>query len=445
MPAIKVTRDYFSGTSKLFGTGGLGEVIRGLAVDHARIKLEIAAIGDLTDNTTGVAALSVVDQVLPTAVFDASAAGGATRTEFNTAIGKFEDAGKVLVNAFNDARARLGLPLLSAASGAEAAADTIPAQDKSVNTTSGATSLNYTAGRTAMQKAKDNLHRLVRGLNDIRVAVGHEKLATALSGSLPSDYALVTIADAAADADGATAISKAVADTFLDSLADNLATIAASWNDAMFQTGLSDLTDSSGGTPAAGLAVNTIPALAAGAATTSSPKAGFDTRLGVIEGNLSDLCARMNLLRARYGLAKYTDSTGVTPDTTLAAQNAALAAVDGSTGTDAVDGATARTRMQTIHNALSSLAVGINELCGFFGIDELTDALVGSTLSTTIANIAATGTGVGQDVTPDATLLDSAVDTWLTTCAHNVATLATKLNAMTGVGSPNQPLGVVAA
>jgi hypothetical protein len=454
---VKVTKSFFSGLSKVFAADdGLSRVVRELSADLARLKLQqlatAAEITDFTDSSTGTAAATFADMVQPVAAFDATSANGATRTDFNTAVDTVENAMAVLADGLNRARARVGFNAMSAP-GTITTAFTVPAVTKSVNTTNGATSLDYSDGVLKMLIVKRNMKHLVGAWNELRVAMGFTPIADAIN--IPTGYtaslALAAVANAAASATGASAISKAVADTFLTKCADNIATMAAQWN-LIFASGggLADLTDSTGGTASTTvLAANTIPSAAAGAATTSAPKAGFDTELVVIEANQADIMNRMNALRAGFGMSVYTNSTGVTPDTTLAAMGVALTAVDGSSGTSAVDQATARARMQTIQNNFASLCVGINELADLYGWTQITNQIVGSVASTTIADIAATGTGVGG-ATP-VTLLDSEVDAWLVINRNHVSTLAAKLaqfTAGTGLTTAtilSKPTGVVAA
>lgn len=426
-------------------TRGESDALRALTQDIARLRVENAGVPDLTDNSTGTAAATIVNMLPPTAAFDATAAGGALRTGFNTAVDKFEDACRVLTNSLNNVAARVGLPRLTALSGTQATANVIPALDKTVTTTNGATSLDYAGGRTTMQAVRRNMNDLVNHFNRVMDALGNRRISSSILGGDVTDTTLEAIPDAAASATGASAVSKATADAFLTAVANNIATLALYWNGLMFQTGMTDLTDSSGGTPAQGLAANAAPALAAGAATTSSPKAGFDGELVKIENNLSDLTLRMNALRLRHNLTAYTDSTGVSPNTTIEALLVALTAVDGTLAANgAVRGADARARIATINNALSSLRVGINEVADLAGVQQLTDALLG-TPSTTIADVAATGTAVGQDTVPGGTLLDADVDAWLVINRNNISTLAAKLNEITGTDTPTRPMQVVAA
>lgn len=236
MPAIKVTQEYFSSSAKLYGADGLGAVIRGLAIDHARIKVMAADIEDLTDNSGGsdAGATGLVDLDVPTAAFDATSANGADDAEFNTAIGKIENAMAVIAEAANTARAKLGLTAFTYA-GTVAASNTIAALDTSVSAATGANAIDYTEGKAAMETAKKHLRKLVFGLDEVFVALGETKLTSAVTGDYTSAWALTAIADAASSADGSEAVSKADADDFLADFADNIATIAAKWNAVMVQ------------------------------------------------------------------------------------------------------------------------------------------------------------------------------------------------------------------
>lgn len=439
---IKIGKKYFSGganVGEVSDTKGLAAVIRGLAIDNARAKLASSQIADFTDNSTGVAAGEVVDLVVPTVAYDATSAGGAQRADFNTIMGVIENATAVVAEHINKLRGRIGLDVMTWAAGTVATSGTIPAMTLSVTTASGTSAVDFAEGAAAMAQAKSNLRKLVRAMNECFVACGITKIDDGLTEDFDNDYAMEDIATAAAAATGASSIAKTVADTFFDSYGDNIASLAAFWNGVMAQAGLSDLTDSSGGSASGTLAAPTVPTPAAGAATTSSPKAGFDTVLGVIENNLSEICTRMNALRLQQGLAAYTDSTGQSVNGTLESQSVDLTAVDGSSGTSAVEPVSGLARLATIRNAITSLGTGINELAPYYGVNPLT-ILTGGVASTTIANIAATDTGVGGADT----LLDTEVDAYLVVIRNSISSLAAKLNAMTGTEASQYRLSVVA-
>ena len=417
--------------------------LKGLAVDNARGKLAVAAVPDLTDSSTGTAGSAFTDSAIPSAAFDATVAGGADLTTTNAALLKFENASKVLNNSLNNARSRIGLPNMSAASGTQASPNVIPAQDLTVSTANGTAAVDYASAKSAMSTAKSNLGMLMAGLNELRAALGMGPVPQgAYRGDTNASRAMLDVATVTASATGASSVSKAVMDAFLASMANNLATFAKYWNLSFTQGAVfTALTDSSGGVAASGLVANPNPAPATGAATTSSPKAGFDAELVKIENAIAEIAAKMNLVRGYYDLPLYTDSTGQTANGTIEALTNALTAVDGSTGTVAVDQITALARMTTVKNALSSLAVGINDLVVYAGAPSLTDAS-GGTASMTLADIAATGTGVSG---ANATLLDTAVDAWLVINQNNIASLAATLNLVLAASqSATKPLGVVA-
>lgn len=235
MPAIKVTQEYFGSSARLYGPNGLGAVIRGLAIDHARIKLQLAAVPDLVDNTTGVAGTKVVDVPIPSAAFNATSVNGTQLTAFNASLVKFENAGKVLVNSISNARTRLGLAAITAATGTQVTADTIPAQDKTATAGTGTAAVDYVTGRAAMLKAKQNLQRLVWAANEVLVAVGATPIPTSLLVAT-SGANLVALTAATASATGASSISLAAGTAFLDAIANDLAQLASKWNAAMTQT-----------------------------------------------------------------------------------------------------------------------------------------------------------------------------------------------------------------
>jgi hypothetical protein len=228
---IRVSPSHFSGHGKVFTreADGLAAIVRGLAIDHARIKVATANPADFTDNSTGVVAGEVVDLILPTAAFDASAAGGADQAELNGAIDDAEDAMAVVAEHLNDVRALVGLTALTYA-GTVAVADTIPAMTKSVATANGASAVEFAEGMTRLAPVKNNLRVLVRAFNETMVACGIDPNADGLTGAFDNDYDLSAVADAAASADGSDSIAKTVADAFLDSLADNIASLATYWN-----------------------------------------------------------------------------------------------------------------------------------------------------------------------------------------------------------------------
>lgn len=446
---IVLKKGHFSGSANVFGSGGLEAVIRGLAIDAARRRATDAGITDFTDNSTGTAAATLPDLTLPTEAFESSSSDAAQTTALNTALGKIENASAVVASQLNLLRGKIGLPLITWSVGTIAAAGTIPALDLTVTGANGATAAAYSSGRSALDVAKGNIRRLVSAFNGTMAALGYTALPSNLSGSYSSNLALVDIPTVTADdqtdntLDGKTSLRKTTTDTFLTAVGAIFATMASHWNAVMQQvTELSDLTDSTGGTAAAGLVANPLPAAADGAATTSSPKAGFDSEIAKFANATASLAARINVFRALNDLPLITYASG-TVSTTLASESVNLTAVDGSSGTSAVDQASGRDRLTKTSNALSTLMDALNEVRQIYGLPVMPDALDGDVSDPpAIPALAATATGVSG---AGATLLDADVDAWLVINRNNIATLAAGVNALTGTGqSLLPPLSVVA-
>lgn len=465
--AIRIGKGHFSGLGKVAtkDKDSLANMIRGIAIDLAKAKIQNSKITDFVDNTTGTVQSPPVfaDLVIPTVKFDATSAGGASQANFNTATGAFESGAAVIADWLNRIRARIGLSAIKFGDGTITTAGTVPAQTLTVSSVSGTSALDFVDGVAKMTLVKNNMEVLALAANETLSALGNAPIGpiTAIvqpvSGTFTktagnyltggAQWSMAAVAAASASASGASAIAKTVVDTFLGSLANNLATLISAFNTTTVGALVfAALTDSSTGTATTypySVTANTTPVAAVGAATTSAPKAGFDTQLAVIANALASLCSRMNNIRGAVGLPLYLDSTGGTVSTTLAAMSSALSAVDGSSGTVALDVVTATARMATIDNALSSLAVGINDLLSYNGLQPIADTGPLGVASTTLAIVAASGTGVGG-VTA-VTMLNTAVNTWLGNNKNTVASFAAALNAIVGTDtSVVPPLHVVA-
>lgn len=235
MTAILIKRHQFSGLGKVYSRDpdGLSAILRGIAIDNARLKVEVSGVKQFTDNSTGAAYSGLVALTIPLVAIDATSAGGAQTTALNTSLGKIANAGKVISNTINEASALLGLPASSAASGVQAAADTIAALDKTSTSATGASGASFASTLAAFKVAKDNFARLVNGANAIFAAVGASKVSAQVLGPHSLDLALIAIPAATSVAVGSGAVAKADADAFLTAYANNVATLAAKWNAAM--------------------------------------------------------------------------------------------------------------------------------------------------------------------------------------------------------------------
>ena len=245
MSAIKIKTTQFQGLAKVFSreSDGLANIVRGLAIDNARARLLAAgpAIASFTDDTGGGGMPGLLP--FPTAAIDATTAGGAQLTALNASLVKMQNAGLVATNTINAALTLLGLPLLVSASGAQAAANTLPTQDLTSTAANGVAAANYVTTRAAFEVAALNLQALVNGANAVFNAIGGPApmfRAAEESGYGVGNLTLAAIPAAVAVAVGPSAIAKSDADAFLTAYAKDLAALAYAWN-AVITGGNDDL------------------------------------------------------------------------------------------------------------------------------------------------------------------------------------------------------------
>jgi hypothetical protein len=419
------------------------KALRGLAIDNARLKLEVAGVPDFTDNTGGTGAFSFADVPLPVASISATAAGGVTLAAFNTSLGKIENAFRVLVNSINNARGRIGLPLLIATSGVQASANTLAALDLAGAAGNGAGVADFATAFAAMLVAKQSLNTIENSFTHVSDAIGNNRELLGLRVQTANLTNVITPLPAVtASPDGTSALAKVDADAFLSGMANSIASVALRWNQIFVQGGVPAITDSTGGAVAGGLVANAAPAGVPGVATTSAPKAGFDAQLALVANAIASLAKQVNIMRGAFDLPLVADTTGGTASATLAAETPALTAVDGSSGTIALDVVTATAAMNKVNDDLSTLAAATNDLVNQLGeVPPLTDALGGNILATLLP-LGATGAGVGGG--GNVTMLNTAVITWLTNTRNNVASIAAALNGIVGANTIYKPLSVVA-
>lgn len=236
---IKVTKKFFSGTSKVFD-GTLAALIQGLAVDNAlnhvraRIAAETFDPADLefTDNSTGTAGSAVADLPLPAERHTASGATGAQLTGLNSALTALSNGLAVVAGNVNLLRAEVGLDAIVYA-GTVATPGTIPAQTKSVTGSQGTAAADFGASFASLSAAKDRVRSLVAYVNETLAAVGVGPIASNLSGNYEGGDLLAIPDVTAAAAGGVNSLSKAEADAFLTAAANAVATIAALWEAAV--------------------------------------------------------------------------------------------------------------------------------------------------------------------------------------------------------------------
>lgn len=556
--AIRIKGNQFSGLSKVSTTDrdSLANILKGIARDLAREKIENAKIADFTDSSGGTASVIpyfIQDLFVPTTAFNALSAGGANRANFNTATGVMENQLAVLCDWVNRARGRVGLPLVTFADGTIATAGTIPVATAAVGSTSGTSALDFVDGIAKMALVKNNMDMAVQALNETFNAIGFQLMTgngvftvssgtyntstgagtvtlaagvswqpgqvftlagltgtgafASLNGSQTVNaagvtssgtvvnftaatglgaatitggnavqppisreltpitgifsrtqnpiyggtFALQAVAAAAASATGASSISQVVVNQFQAVFANNIATMAAAFNQAFLNSStLANLTDSSGGTASTAYPMTMValvlPTPVVGSATVNTPSVGFNAQL-VIEANaIASLNSRLQALRGIVGLNPYLDSSGGTVSTTLAAMAATTTAVDGSGGTLGADAATTIAAMTAVENDLSTVCAGINQLLAQYGYQSVVDnsgGVVSAATPQTLSVITAPSVSAGG--APANCLTNSVTNTWLASVRNNFATLAAALAYLTGTDIDlSPPLHVVA-
>ena len=241
-----VSEHSFSGGGNISGDSGLSlaAVIRGLAQDIAKTRLNVSTVGNFTDNSGGTADSGRVlrGMVVPTEPYDGRSSGAAPANGFNNAINGFQNAFKVMENRFKLATDRISTTRPVATQGTQGTAGTIAALTASLSASSGNAAIDFTTGTVAMRALRKDIVIMASGLNRILVAIGSDKITSVMDDEpFPTeDTATATIANATAGTGsprGTTSISDTVMDAFLTSARNNVATIAATWNGAMRQTG----------------------------------------------------------------------------------------------------------------------------------------------------------------------------------------------------------------
>lgn len=429
------------------------KALRGLAQDNARIKLEVAPFPDVTDSTTGTAGAALVAVVSPPK-FIVTATDAAPKAAFDTATVKLAAVAAEFADYLNEILAAFGLPLLVQGNGVVGTAGTLAALDKALTAVDGVgdNAVAYATGIAEVVKARNDQALILRAINEISVAIGDPTLQNNTLGSPDKDTRTLSIrAATAAAVDGTTALLATLADTTVDAallaLANNYASMAKHLNDKLAQAGFTDLTDNSGGDSGGDtvVVIDQVFTLHQDDTTNSAPKAAFDTEIPKLRNNFAVLTSRVNELLARNSLAELIDGSGGTVNLILEVIDDILTAVNGvanvslaHAGTQAIFGA--------MSDNIATLVSKVNTLVGFFGIDALTDDSAGTASGTDIVSIALSGAGVDNGAAATgiaAAELDAALDD----VAGGMATLAAKLNEMTGVFGaevPTKPLNVVA-
>jgi len=199
-------------------------------------------------------------------------------------------------------------------------------------------------------------------------------------------------------------------------LAQTLAAIKAA--------GVTDLTDSSGGTASSTFALVAVPAdlvNAPNAATNLASKATAEAQLNLVKDALLELATKANAVATATNVLGLTyNGGGTSADGTIAAIGTTTAAATGA------QAAATNTVITNLNNAMASVEGLIDRIAVATGKLKMTGAVVGTYSQTVAAITVDTGTAADPGVTK------AALDAKLALYAANIATLAAKLNTITG-------------
>lgn len=193
-------------------------------------------------------------------------------------------------------------------------------------------------------------------------------------------------------------------------------------------SGITSLTDSSGGTGTSTLlAASTTLVNAANAATNLASKATAESALNTVKDALLELATKANEYATKVGRTNITYSAGGTAaDGTIAAITVATTAA--ATGAQA---ASVNANLTTINSIFYHVGTLVNKLLTAQGYTNVDLSAVRTTYSNTVAALTIdAGTAADPGVTK------VALDVELVKLRTNVATLATKLNSLNdGLGN----------
>lgn len=195
-------------------------------------------------------------------------------------------------------------------------------------------------------------------------------------------------------------------------------------------SGITDLTDSSGGTASGSgtlVALSTSLTNAANSGTNLAQKASTETALSAAKDALKELATKANEYATKLGLDNLTwNGGGTAADGTVGSIGVSVtAATTGAkaTETNAILGA--------MNVATYKLGVLVNKLAVATGVGTLNLTALQTTFTSTVATLSTdTGTAADPGITK------AAVDAELVKVRNNVATIAAKLNALNaGLGN----------
>lgn len=194
-------------------------------------------------------------------------------------------------------------------------------------------------------------------------------------------------------------------------------------------TAENDLTDSSGGTASAKREIVAVPAdlvNAANAGTNLASSATALAKLDLVKDALLEIATKANSLATKIGTAPLTyNGGGTAADGTIGAIGTTTAAATGAKATET------NASILVLNEAMFSVARFINRLCTATGVQRLDVKIVGEFDDPVLAITNAVGTAADPGVTK------AALDAKLALYANNIATMAARLNVMTGTFVPD--------
>jgi hypothetical protein len=414
MTAVFVKRAQFSGESKVASreVDGLAAIVRGLAIDNAIAKLQVAAVSAVTDSTTGTAAipptmggdgaLPLVNLIAPTGVYNAVSAGGVLTTALTTSVAKTRNAIQGWVSVINNMLARLGVANLQYAEGSLGTFGTIVAQDLSCTTGAGALAVSYASYVAQADAIMNAQYNLMFGMNQCLAAIGAPVIANAFGSEVNLSKVIGLIPAAVDSATGSDSVLLADGTAFLAAVANNFASLASAYNEFFTQGATpGTLTDSTGG--ASG--VLTIAEVAVVAPVgyqdvsgASLPTAGTNTLIDAYQNALSSILAKINLYREKNDLAALVDNIGGTVSTTLASEASTVAVAAGIKAVGTITEATTTNfingDIMTIGNQSFSFITTLGTTPGQIQVRANTAAGFAATMADVIASMASTVRGL---------------------------------------------------
>lgn len=236
-----IKKNHFTGGRNTSGTreGTLSDVVRGLAIDNARTRLAVLAAGaaapNYVNNAGGTVRGTILTLPVPTTAFDASSAGGVTRTALDAALLTAENAHAALAAYINDVNRALGLPVLTGVVGSLSSGE-IAAVTASATGGTGTDTPTRATVAAAFTAARNNIATLARAANKIAAACGITRLTDNSGGSASFAGVIVDVPTTTLSASGADSVAKTTVDAYLANMRDDVQTIGALVNSAVTQT-----------------------------------------------------------------------------------------------------------------------------------------------------------------------------------------------------------------